>query len=188
MPRSVVIFNPRSADAKHRIPNSIIQVAGSIHGKYNYHLVDGNLEVSPLEKILDIIKENEVSCVGMTVMPGPQLKQAIPFSKEIKNRFPEIAIVWGGYFASNQHEVVLNSGWVDLVVNGPGDEAFPRLLEFVPELNREDLKDIPNLIYLDDSGKIHKTRKEALPDMDNMPPFPYTVSYTHLTLPTTSRV
>jgi anaerobic magnesium-protoporphyrin IX monomethyl ester cyclase len=47
----VLLFNPKSARAKHRIPNSILQVGASIHGKYEYVLVDGNLEANPWEKI-----------------------------------------------------------------------------------------------------------------------------------------
>ena len=97
--KTVILFNPRSADAKHRIPNSILQVGGSIHATYNYHLIDGNLEENPLQKILDLIKTEDIKHVGMTVMPGPQLKQAIPFAKKIKVSYPDINIVWGGYFA-----------------------------------------------------------------------------------------
>ena len=61
-------------------------------------------------------------------MPGPQLKQAIPFSKKTRELFPEIKIIWGGYFASNQSKVVLESGYVDYVIYGPGDKVFPNLL------------------------------------------------------------
>ena len=32
-----------------------------------------------------------------------------------------ISIIWGGYFATNQHQVVLQSKFVDFVVAGPGD-------------------------------------------------------------------
>ena len=60
-------------------------------------------------------------------MPGPQTKQAIPFSKKIKEEFPGTIMIWGGYFPTNHYKVVLNSGYVDFVINGPGDHAFPRL-------------------------------------------------------------
>ena len=43
----IIIFNPRSADAKHRIPNSILQIGASIHGTYHYEFIDGNLEDNP---------------------------------------------------------------------------------------------------------------------------------------------
>ena len=62
-------------------------------------------------------------------MPGQQLKQAIPFSKKVRELFPEIKIIWGGYFASNQYKSAINSGFVDFIINGPGDKAFPELID-----------------------------------------------------------
>lgn len=170
--KHVIIFNPRSADAKHRIPNSILQVGSSIDGKFPYDFVDGNMEEAPLEKIIELIEKHQSGYLGMTVMPGPQLQQAIPFSKEIREKYPNIKIIWGGYFAANQHKVVLESGWIDYVINGPGDSAFPLLLEALEKDDYDAISSIQNLIYLD-NGAVKMTRKEALPDMDNLPPFAY---------------
>lgn len=168
----VVLFNPRSADAKHRIPMSVLQVGGAIEGLCDYFFVDGNLERDPLKRIETYIRENNARYIGMTVMPGPQLRQAIPFAKSIRANFPDVTIIWGGYFAANQHKVVLESGFVDYVINGPGDEAFPRLLRYLEQNGEEDVSLIPNLIYRE-GEKIIQTRKETLPDMDNLPEFPY---------------
>ena len=170
--RGIILFNPRSADAKHRIPNSILQIGASIEGLYNYHFVDGNLEEKPLEKILKIIQEEVIEIVGMTVMPGPQLKQAIPFAKAIKQQHPNIKIVWGGYFASNQYKVVLTSGYVDFVINGPGDTAFPMLCEAIFNHDLSNLSAIHNLIYYQNNEFI-KTKKETIPNMEQLNAFPY---------------
>ena len=166
----VIIFNPRSANAKHRIPNSILQVGASIDGKYDYEFVDGNLEKDPESKILKLLATGEFKYFGVTVMPGPQLKQAIPISKKAKKAFPEVNIIWGGYFASNQYKVCLESGFVDFIINGPGDTAFPNLLEALE--NKTDVAAIKNLIYLKE-GIAFKTAKEALLDQDTLPPLPY---------------
>jgi radical SAM superfamily enzyme YgiQ (UPF0313 family) len=166
----IIIFNPRSADAKHRIPNSILQVGASIADRYTFEFVDGNLESDPEAKIEQLIRAGKVEVLGLTVMPGPQLRQAIPISKKMKKLFPNILIVWGGYFASNQHRVALESGFVDVVINGPGDTAFPSLVE--ARNRKEDWKEIRNLIYIQD-GELVKTVKETLPNMDEIKPFPY---------------
>ena len=100
----VILFNPRSANSKHRIPNSILQVAASIEGKRDYILVDGNLERDPLKKITSLITSGEFKYFGSTVMPGQQLKQAILTVKKIREIFPEIINIWGGYFPSNQYK------------------------------------------------------------------------------------
>lgn len=167
----VLIFNPRSADAKHRIPNSILQVGASINGKYEYVLVDGNLETNPQEKIINYLSSGVFKFFGVTVMPGPQLRQAIPITKAVKQLFPEITTIWGGYFASNQYKACLQSGYVDFIIDGPGDNAFPGLLDAITN-NETDLSRIRNLIYLKE-GVAFKTPKEPLLDQDTLPPLPY---------------
>jgi anaerobic magnesium-protoporphyrin IX monomethyl ester cyclase len=103
-------------------------------------------------------------------MPGPQLKQAIPVSKKIREFFPEITIIWGGYFPSNQSNVVLNSGYVDFVMNGPGEKSFPALLNNLE--NKKSFETIRNLIFKT-GDKIVKTAKDELYDPDELPPLPY---------------
>lgn len=166
----VLIFNPRSANSKHRIPNSILQVGASIEGKYDYVFVDGNLEKDPWKTISDYLMKGEFKYFGCTVMPGMQPKQAIPFTKKIREQFPEVINIWGGYFPANQYKVVLNSGYVDYVINGPGDEAFPQLLDAL-ELH-SDPSSVKNLIYKRNDDFII-TPKADLFDQDKLPPLPY---------------
>jgi radical SAM superfamily enzyme YgiQ (UPF0313 family) len=105
-------------------------------------------------------------------MPGQQLAQAIPFAERIRILFPNVVMIWGGYFASNQHQVVLESGWVDYVVDGPGDLAFPALLRALDQ--GHPIGEIPNLIFRDAiNGEILKTAKAALPDYEGLNPLPY---------------
>ena len=54
---------------------SILQVGAAVHNKYDYVFVDGNLEIDPLNKILDLFKTGEYKYFCSTVMPGPQLRQ-----------------------------------------------------------------------------------------------------------------
>lgn len=166
----ILLFNPRSARYKPRIPNSILTIAAAIEGLYEYVIVDGNLETDPQEKILNYIKSGEFKYFGCTCMPGPQLKQAIPISKLIREIFPRITIVWGGYFPSNQPKTVLTSGYVDFIVNGPGDKCFPALIDALE--NNKPYELIGNLIYLY-NGELVKTRKDELYDQDALQPLPY---------------
>lgn len=167
----VLLFNPRSAKHKPRIPNSVLQVAASIEGKFEWTIVDGNLETDPQQKIEALLSTGRFKYFGSTVMPGPQLRQAIPIAKSIRNNFPNVKVIWGGYFPSNQPRVCLESGFVDAIVNGPGDIAFPALLAKW-ESGSEELNDIPNLIFMRD-GELIKTRKDEIYDQDTLPAFPY---------------
>ena len=80
----ILLFNPKAATYGYRIPNSILQVAASIDGKYEYAIVDGNKEEDPWTKIKAYLDTGEYKYFGSTVMPGPQLKQAIPFTLDIR--------------------------------------------------------------------------------------------------------
>ncbi len=166
-----LLFNPRSANSKYRIPNSILQVGASIYGHHEFVFVDGNLEADPWATIAAHLRTGEFRYFGCSVMPGPQLRQAIPFTRRIREEFPHVMNIWGGYFASNQHKVVLESGFVDFVVYGPGDRAFPALLDALE--NGTPYEFIPNLIWKMPEGDLIKNSKEALLDPDALPTLPY---------------
>ena len=189
MKNKILIFNPRSAKGKHRIPNSILQVGASIYGTYDFVFVDGNLETNPWKTIKAYFETGDFKYFCSTVMPGPQLKQAIPFTKKIKEEFPDCITIWGGYFASNQYKVSIESGFVDYIINGPGDQAFPKLIDFLEDECHSDrvrnerrgisqekdkgLINIKNLIYKNKEGDIIQTPKEKLLDQDTLPALPY---------------
>lgn len=170
MINKVILFNPRSANSKHRIPNSILQVGASIHGNYDYVFVDGNMERNPWNKIDGYLETGKYKYFGCTVMPGPQLKQAIHITKKIREKYPNVINIWGGYFPSNQYKSVINSTFVDYVINGPGDESFPKLLNNID--NDYTLDHIDNLIYKK-GNEIIITSKAPLIDQDKLPALPY---------------
>jgi len=167
---SVLLFNPLATRHNPRIPNSILQIAASINGQYDWVVVDGNIDKDPWNKIESYLKSGKVKYFGSTVMPGPQLKQAIPISKKIRELYPDIKIIWGGYFPSNHSEVVLSSGYVDVIVNGMGDKCFPALLDAFEKNSAFD--GIKNLIYLNEN-KLIRTPKSEIPDLDELPLLPY---------------
>ncbi|TCZ70610.1 B12-binding domain-containing radical SAM protein [Flaviaesturariibacter aridisoli] len=166
----VLLFNPRSARSKPRIPNSILSIAASIEGRYEYVIVDGNCEADPAARIFDYLERGGFGFFACTVMPGPQLQQAIPITRDIRAHYPGIHTVWGGYFPSNQPQAVLGSGYVDFVVSGPGDKCFPALLDALT--NGSSWEQVPNLIYGKEGG-IVRTRKDELYDQDALPDLPY---------------
>jgi anaerobic magnesium-protoporphyrin IX monomethyl ester cyclase len=166
----ILLFNPKSAEGKYRIPNSILSIAASVEGKYEWVIVDGNRDEYPLKVIEDYLSTGEYKYLGFTVMPGPQLRQSIPFAKAIKEKFPHTKMIWGGYFPSTQSKVILDSGYVDFVINGPGDHAFPALIDALE--NNTPYEFIKNIIYKA-GDQIVKTAKEDLFDQDPLPPLPY---------------
>ena len=170
MMNRVLLFNPRSARYKPRIPNSILSIASAIDGLFDYVIVDGNMETDPWPKIQQYLADGSFAFFGCTSMPGPQLKQAIPITKKIRELYPAIRTIWGGYFPSNQFKTVIRSGYVDFIVNGPGEKTFPALLDALSK--DQPFSGIPNLIYLK-NDQVIKTLRDELYDPDELPSLPY---------------
>ena len=143
-----------------------MNIAASVEGAYEWVIVDGNRETDPYQKISRYLATGEFKYIGFTVMPGPQTKQAIPFAKKIKQDFPGTVMIWGGYFPTNHYKVVLNSGYIDFVINGPGDHAFPQLIDALDKNQPFEL--IKNLIYKN-GDVVVKNAKQDLIEQDSLP-------------------
>ena len=129
----ILLFNPRSARWKHRLPLSLLSLAAVLEGQYDYEIVDGNFEADAAGTLARIIRQKDIRYLGVTVMPGPQLVEAITITQTLKEQFPHLVVIWGGYFPSLHADVVLKSGFVDHVIRGPGEQAFLELLHRLQE-------------------------------------------------------
>lgn len=125
-----VLYNPvSSASRKPVLPMSLLALGAILEGKHEYLIVDGNLERDPLAALDGAVRAISAGVLGVTVMPGPQLCDAVPICRAMKALHPDLLIIWGGYFPSEHPDVCLRSGFVDFVVRGHGEIAFARLLD-----------------------------------------------------------
>jgi radical SAM superfamily enzyme YgiQ (UPF0313 family) len=108
-----------------------MSLAAVLDGREPFRLVDGNLERDPAAAIVGIFGEarrNGPNVLAATVMPGPQLTQAVEVSRRVKAAVPDISVVWGGYFPTQHPETVLKADFVDFVVRSQGELPFLDLL------------------------------------------------------------
>jgi anaerobic magnesium-protoporphyrin IX monomethyl ester cyclase len=168
----ILFYNPKSTRPRNRrLPLSVLAIAAVIEGKEDYAIVDGNLDPNPTDTLLALIKERPVELLAVTVMPGPQTVGAVASCREIRSRFPQLPIVWGGYFASNYTAASLNAGYVDYAVRGQGEQTFLDLLEAVR--GRRALKDIPGLSYKNSDGVAQHNPERPMTRLDDFPGYPY---------------
>ena len=141
----IALLNPRSARWKHRIPLSILSLGAVLEGRYPYELIDGNIDRDIRGTLLQAVRERNIRVVGMSVMPGPQLQEAIRLTQELKTAHPEVIVIWGGYFPALHADVVLRSGIVDYVIRGQGEWPLVELIDALE--NAKPLDGIPSLSY-----------------------------------------
>ncbi|HMK37792.1 MAG TPA: radical SAM protein [Bacteroidota bacterium] len=165
----VCLVNPRATDWRCRIPLSVLSIGASLEGRYEYRILDGNIDRSLDVTLTSLIRDAGVKYVGFTVMPGPQLTHAILLSRLIRERFPRVTIVWGGYFPSLHSAVVLGAPYVDFVIRDQGDCSFRMLIDCLEKGGS--LSSIPGLSYRE--GSVHHNEKQPMIDPAELPPLPY---------------
>src|SRR5215472_13187507 len=166
----IVLYNPKATKPKNRrFPLSILSMAAVLEGHEDYVIVDGNLDPHPTETILSLIKAHPVELLASTVMPGPQTLGAVVTCREVRARFPQVPIVWGGYFASNYTNAALNTSYVDYAVRGQGEHTFLQLIDAIR--GGGDVKKIFGLSYKAD-GIAQHNQERPLQSPDEFPPLP----------------
>ncbi|MBL8153013.1 MAG: B12-binding domain-containing radical SAM protein [Anaerolineae bacterium] len=171
MRHTVLLYNPVSTSkGKQRLPLSLLSVAAVIAADYDVEIIDGNLIDDPAAHIIERARATGAKLLAVTVMPGPQLRQAVPVCKQVKAALPGLTILWGGYFPTQHHEVILRSDDVDYVIQGQGEAPFRT---FVDRLHQGGaLEDIPSLAYPKNGAVIVNPRAPNVP-MDTLPWMPY---------------
>jgi radical SAM superfamily enzyme YgiQ (UPF0313 family) len=90
-------------------------------------IIDGRLEDDPVAAV--VAAADGALCVGITVLTGAPIHDALRVSRAVKAAHPECTVVWGGWHPSLFPEDCLDEGAVDCVVVGQGEDAFRELVE-----------------------------------------------------------
>jgi radical SAM superfamily enzyme YgiQ (UPF0313 family) len=167
----IILYNPRAAETKRRLPLSLLSLAAVFEGRYPWTLVDGNADPNAAQTILDLLeKDSSIKYLLVTVMPGPQLSRAVPHTRAVKARFPHITTVWGGYFPSSHPDVVMADPAVDYLVRNQGELTILELLEALE--HGGSLDGIKGLTYRE-NGEIRHNPARPLTDPNQFPVIPY---------------
>lgn len=125
--KKVVLYNPRSLF--WTMPLALIAVGSALDAsRYSVILVDGRLEPDPVASLLKNLDDGTV-CLGVTVLTGAPIRDALSVSRAIKRLRPDIPIVWGGWHPSIFPQQCLSEPCVDAVVIGQGEITFSEVVE-----------------------------------------------------------
>ena len=126
----IVLLNPRAQKSHRRLPLSLLFLARGIPDSVTWEIRDGNVEPDALARAeAAVARDPSGTVVFVTVMPGPQLRVAVPWCRTLKSRFPETTVVWGGYFPTVYPEACARDPAVDIVVIGQGEETVAELVD-----------------------------------------------------------
>jgi B12 binding domain/Radical SAM superfamily len=171
----ILFFNPLSTTpGKQPLPLSVLSLAAVVEVSRRWALVDGNVTPDPAAAIISrlaAVPREERVLLAVTVMPGPQLSQAVPVCKAVKRALPHVPIVWGGYFPTQHSDTVLGASCVDFVVRSQGERPLLQLLEALEK--GETPATVSGLSWkLPDGTVVHNPVGPSTP-LDELPDLPY---------------
>ena len=170
----IVLFNPLSTTpGKQPLPLSVMALAAVLEGRHEWTLVDGNICPTPASEIVGRLdkRSHGPSLLAVSVMPGPQLTQAVDVCRKIRESRPDTPIVWGGYFPTQHADTVLKSPLVDFVVRSQGETPLLELIRTLAE--GDDPSKVPGLSWKLPNGQIIHNPVGAMTPLDDLPELPY---------------
>ena len=167
----IVLLNPWSTPSpKKPLPMSVLSLGSVLESEFDYRIVDGNIESDVVGRIEALAERSPLNAIGVTVMPGPQLRHAVRVTRALKARLPGVPIVWGGYFPSQHADVCLRDGAVDYCVRGQGEQAFLSLMRVLRHGGPID--GISGLSFRANGSTRHTPTAPLIP-LDSLPRWPY---------------
>src|SRR5688572_28797996 len=118
MKRRVVLYNP--AVEYYTMPLALVAIGSHLdRERYEPVIVDGRLEPDPVGAVLR--PAEGAVCVGVTVLSGASIRDAVRVSRAVKARYPGLPVVWGGWHPSMFGRECLEEPSVDITVQAQGE-------------------------------------------------------------------
>ncbi|HUE87357.1 MAG TPA: radical SAM protein [Vicinamibacterales bacterium] len=120
-PPRVVLYNPRAVF--YTMPLALLALASALDRRdIDVVIVDGRLEEDAVARV--VAAARGALCVGVTVLSGAPIHDALRVSRAVKAAHPSCPVVWGGWHPSLFPDDCLAEPSVDIVVVGQGEGVF----------------------------------------------------------------
>ncbi len=121
----IVLYNPKSVF--YTMPLGLVAVGSSLDPRqFDVHIVDARLESDPLAAVLRAV--DGAVLLGLSVLTGDPIHDALRVSRAVKERRPELPVVWGGWHPSLFPLETLSEPSVDITVRGQGEVTFREIV------------------------------------------------------------
>jgi anaerobic magnesium-protoporphyrin IX monomethyl ester cyclase len=170
---NTLLINPTiTSRSSARFPLSLLHLSAALDRNGSSQIIDGNVDRDFIGDALNAIERNAFDAVGISAMGGPQIAPAIEVSKAIRERFPSLPIIWGGYFPTLYPDTALAAPYVDYAVRGQAEESLPELIGALGNRDESRLAQIGSLSWKSDGAIVHNpNRRFSLGDTGLVLPY-----------------
>ncbi|HEX5473367.1 MAG TPA: radical SAM protein [Vicinamibacterales bacterium] len=163
----IVLYNPRAVF--HTMPLALLAVATALdRTRFDVRIVDGRFEPDPIRTVLEAAAG--ALCVGVTVLTGAPIHDALAISRAVKQAQPAVPVVWGGWHPSLFPRQCLDEPSIDAVVSGQGEHTFAELVERLAA--GRGLDGVAGVAYRRDEAIVVNAAR-GLADLNALPPHDY---------------
>jgi anaerobic magnesium-protoporphyrin IX monomethyl ester cyclase len=121
----VVLYNPRAVF--FTMPLALLAIGSELDPDlYEVVTIDARLDPNAETAVLKHI--GEALCLGVTVLTGAPISDALEISRAAKRARPDLTVVWGGWHPSMFSRECLQEPSVDVTVRGQGEETFAEIV------------------------------------------------------------
>jgi anaerobic magnesium-protoporphyrin IX monomethyl ester cyclase len=122
----IVLYNPRAVF--FTMPLALLAIGSQLDPDlYEVVTIDGRLEPDPESAVLSQLEG--ALCLGVTVLTGAPIADALQISRAAKRSRPDLTVVWGGWHPSMFSRECLSEPAVDVTVRGQGEETFAEIVD-----------------------------------------------------------
>ena len=170
MNKKVVLYNPDPKIGENQIDISLALLSiSSILDKKGYNIIIVNHSYkNSKEMVVESCKD--AICFGIGMMTGSQIKDGLSIIKMVKEKYPNLKIVVGGWHPSILPIQTIKSKYIDIVIKGQGQRTFTDVVEAL--YKEKSFKKIKGVIYKE-NDKIIENPDREFEDLNNFPELPY---------------
>jgi len=122
----VVLYNPYAVF--FTMPLALLAIGSELDpSRYEVVIIDARLDADAENTVLSHI--GEALCLGVTVLTGAPIFDALRISRAAKRSRSDLPVVWGGWHPSMFSKECLLEGSVDVAVRGQGEESFAEIVD-----------------------------------------------------------
>ena len=157
----VVLYNPKAVF--FTMPLALLAVGSELDpARYEVIIVDGRLDPDAENTVASHLQG--AVCLGVTVLTGAPISDALRISRAAKRARPDLPVIWGGWHPSMFGIECLAEPCVDVTVQGQGEATFA---EIVARLEQgRSLEGCAGCIVRLPGGKVHKNPPRALLEVE----------------------
>lgn len=138
---------------------------------YRVRLIDGAVYSDYEERVLSAV-DGDTLMLGFSVMTS-QVPMALRLSRQLKTRYPEVPVVWGGIHPILFPEQTIADDAVDIAVFGDGAQTVHDLCDYLAGMRP--LEEVKGIFFKTPQGGDHYNESSRPDDFDILPPIDFEI-------------